>query len=199
MKDERHLVLQTIDAVDDVIILLQLKSWSILGAINRGEGSNLCLWVYFKEVALKCLHLGLTYRKRCGGQLAVDVGHGNAVGVNNREMNDSRAHQCFGHPTAYAAHAENYSAKGAQALLDYSYGKQLKDIFPPLLLSAVMGAVVWCVSLLHLAPVWTLCIQIPLGVVFYTGAAWLLKMERFFYIKKQLENVLRKSSRKRKK
>ena len=75
-------------------------------------------------------------------------------------------------------------------LLDYSYGKQLKDIFPSMLLSVGMGAAVWCVKLLGLSDLLTLCLQVPLGAAIYIGGAWLLKLEPFLYILKMLKGFL---------
>jgi O-antigen/teichoic acid export membrane protein len=81
-------------------------------------------------------------------------------------------------------------------LLDYSYGKQILDILPALLLASVMGAAVYCVSFLHLPDLLTMCIQVPLGVVIYVGGAWLLKLEAFAYIAKMLRDILKRQARK---
>ena len=77
-------------------------------------------------------------------------------------------------------------------LLEYSYGKQLKDIFPSMLLAVVMGAAVWCVKLLNLSDFVTLCLQVPLGAAIYICGAWLMKMEPFAYILKMLKGFLAK-------
>ena len=75
-------------------------------------------------------------------------------------------------------------------LLEYSYGRQLKDIFPSMLLAVGMGAAVWCVKLLGLSDLLTLCLQVPLGAAIYIGGAWLLKLEPFLYILKMLKGFL---------
>lgn len=80
-------------------------------------------------------------------------------------------------------------------LLKYGYLEQIGDIFPQLLLAAGMGAVVYCVRFLQLAPILTLLIQIPLGVVLYVCGAHLFKMESYHYV---LAAVKRFLSRKKK-
>ncbi len=66
-------------------------------------------------------------------------------------------------------------------LLNYGYLEQIKDILPVLILSLVMGGIVYCVNFAKL-PNWaTLLIQIPLGIVIYIGGAILFKFESFTY------------------
>lgn len=77
-------------------------------------------------------------------------------------------------------------------LLNYSYGKQMMDILPAMLLSAVMGAVVCCVNFLNLSDILTLCIQVPLGAAIYVGGSWLLKLESFVYLLELVKKFLRK-------
>ena len=67
-------------------------------------------------------------------------------------------------------------------LLDYSFGKQLLDILPSLMISIIMGISVWSISLLGLPSLVSLVIQIPAGVIIYVGLSFLIKSEPFFYI-----------------
>lgn len=67
-------------------------------------------------------------------------------------------------------------------LLDYSFGRQMADIMPNLLITFIMAAVVWPVTLLNLSSWLTLLIQIPLGVVIYIGLSIVTKSEAFYYI-----------------
>lgn len=67
-------------------------------------------------------------------------------------------------------------------IVGYPFGEQLRDIFPPFLLSALMFCAVSAIEVIGL-PVWiTLAAQILAGVVFYICGAWLLRIESFFYI-----------------
>ena len=78
-----------------------------------------------------------------------------------------------------------------QSLLGYSYGQQLKDIFPSLLLSAAMFFVVWSVQLLHLSVVPTLLVQIPMGALIYITGSKLLKLESYDYLLETAKGFLK--------
>ena len=67
-------------------------------------------------------------------------------------------------------------------LLNYSYGQQIIDAAPPMLLSAFMFGIVYCVRFLELSNWLTLIIQIPLGVLIYVGGTKLFKLDSFDYI-----------------
>lgn len=67
-------------------------------------------------------------------------------------------------------------------LLGYSFWRQMLDILPNLIVTAVMAGIVWSVTLLHLSSWVTLLIQVPLGVVIYVGLSVLTKSEPFYYI-----------------
>ena len=76
-------------------------------------------------------------------------------------------------------------------LLGYSYWEQLKDFLPSLLISVLMGAIVYCVEFIDLPTIATLAIQVCTGVVVYTGLSALLKLEEFSYILEVVKSVLR--------
>ena len=77
-------------------------------------------------------------------------------------------------------------------LLNYSYLEQVKDMLPQVLISCAMGAVVYCVTFLHLPDIMTLLIQVPLGAVIYIAASWLFKIDSFTYLLGILKNMLPK-------
>ena len=74
--------------------------------------------------------------------------------------------------------------------LNYGYFQQLRDIFPAMLLSLAMGAVVWAISLLGLSDILTLPLQILTGVVFYAAASALLKLDSFMYLLGVIKRLL---------
>ncbi len=76
-------------------------------------------------------------------------------------------------------------------LLGYSYWEQLKDFLPSLLISVLMGAIVYCVEFIDLPTIATLAIQVCTGVIVYTGLSALLKLEEFSYILEVVKSVLR--------
>lgn len=67
-------------------------------------------------------------------------------------------------------------------LLDYGYIDQLKDIIPSIVVALIMGGIVYCVEFLKLNYVFTLMIQIPLGVMIYILLSKLFKLESFEYL-----------------
>ena len=78
-------------------------------------------------------------------------------------------------------------------LLNYSYFEQIKDMFPSMLLSAVMGAIVFFVTFIGLPDILTLLIQVPLGVVIYVAGAKIFKFESFEYMIKVLKGLFKKN------
>lgn len=77
-------------------------------------------------------------------------------------------------------------------LLGYSYINQLQDMLPQIVLSAVMGAIVYCVNFLPLNEYLKLAIQVPLGVLIYIGGSALFKLESFTYVFSFAMGYLRK-------
>ena len=75
-------------------------------------------------------------------------------------------------------------------LLRYRFRDQLRDLAPAMLLSALMAACVWPLSLLGLGNFATLALQIPVGVGVYVLGSLLLKVDSF---RSLLDLVRRKS------
>lgn len=74
-------------------------------------------------------------------------------------------------------------------MLDYSFFDQWNDIMPSLLLSLVMGAVVYSITWLGFSVFRTLIIQVCIGVILYVGMAWVLKLECFRYLLNMLSKL----------
>ncbi len=79
-------------------------------------------------------------------------------------------------------------------LLNYSYLEQVKDMLPQIILSLVMGAIVYAVTFLKLSSVITLAIQIPVGVVVYWVGSKLFHIESYEYIVGMLKNFRKKKA-----
>ena len=79
-------------------------------------------------------------------------------------------------------------------LLSYGFLKQFMDILPTLILSAVMGSLVFAVQLFNLDMWVTLIIQIPLGVVVYLFGSVVLKIDSFAYFLSYLKQMLLKKA-----
>lgn len=71
-------------------------------------------------------------------------------------------------------------------LLNYSIGEQWIDILPSIVVSCLMGILVYLVQ--HVIAAGWLClfVQIVAGIVVYAGLSWLFRLESFEYLKRSL-------------
>lgn len=67
-------------------------------------------------------------------------------------------------------------------LLNYSFSQQWRDVFPSLLLSAVMCVIVYGVQYVIEGTLLTLTVQILVGVLVYVRLSWLFRLESFLYL-----------------
>lgn len=75
-------------------------------------------------------------------------------------------------------------------LLDYSYKEQLTDIMPSLLISIVMGIIVYMINFLNIVVWLTLILQVVVGVVVYIGLAKLFKIDSFDYLATTIKQMI---------
>lgn len=80
-------------------------------------------------------------------------------------------------------------------LLNYSYLEQIKDILPSIILSAIMGGIVYCITFFGLSNWLTLLIQIPLGVIIYVVGSIVLKIESFYYTLDTVKKLFKKDKK----
>lgn len=73
-------------------------------------------------------------------------------------------------------------------LLGYSYLEQVRDMLPQIGLSVLMGAAIYLVQLAGFSSIFTLCIQIPLGIIIYIALSKLLHIESFEYLTSMLKS-----------
>ncbi len=77
-------------------------------------------------------------------------------------------------------------------LLGYSFREQWRDLLPSLILSLLMGGIVYSILFIGL-PVWlTLILQISVGIAVYMGLARVLKLEAFTYLLNTMKEYLPK-------
>ena len=74
-------------------------------------------------------------------------------------------------------------------LLGYNFVEQLKDIVPSLILSIIMGSVVYCITLSNLSNLAIIILQVLVGISIYIIGAWILKMECFNYLIKTIKEI----------
>lgn len=79
-------------------------------------------------------------------------------------------------------------------LLGYSYIDQIKDMLPQIGLSLLMGAAIYLVQFAGFSSIFTLCIQIPLGIIIYIALSKLLHIESFEYIVTMMRSFKKKKS-----
>lgn len=77
-------------------------------------------------------------------------------------------------------------------LLGYSYAKQLKDMLPAILLSIVMGLVVYPVSFFGWSDWLTLPVQVVVGAAVYIAGSVVFKLDSFNYLLSILKKFVRR-------
>lgn len=82
-------------------------------------------------------------------------------------------------------------------LLNYSFGNQLLDMAPAVLLSTTMGIVLVLISMLDYSDWATLLIQVPIGILIYIGGSYVFKVESLQYTLSILKAFHLNSSRNR--
>ncbi|KMY29627.1 polysaccharide biosynthesis protein [Lysinibacillus xylanilyticus] len=83
-------------------------------------------------------------------------------------------------------------------LLNYSIQEQWKDIMPSLLLSLVMGFVIFFIKSYAMSDILTIIIQIFIGTILYVALAKLFKLECFTYLLLTLKDMLENKKEKTK-
>lgn len=78
------------------------------------------------------------------------------------------------------------------ALLNYGCREQWKDISPALIISLIMGTIVYPLQWVEISAILTLIIQICVGIVVYISLAKLFKFESYAYILGIFKNSLSK-------
>jgi O-antigen/teichoic acid export membrane protein len=77
-------------------------------------------------------------------------------------------------------------------LLGYSYENQLMDMLPQIVLSTVMGVIVYSVQLIGLVNWLTLLIQIPLGVLVYISLSKIFHIDSYNYMISTIKGLFKK-------
>lgn len=72
-------------------------------------------------------------------------------------------------------------------LMKYGYFEQIKDIIPSFFIAVPMGLGIYALELLHLPTLFSLCLQILSGILFYFSLAKLFKLESFDYLIKTVK------------
>lgn len=81
-------------------------------------------------------------------------------------------------------------------LLDYSYKEQWEDIIPALLISVLMGAIVYLFNLLNLLSWQKLLFQILTGIIVYVCLAKIFKIESYSYLIATFKELITRADKK---
>lgn len=82
-------------------------------------------------------------------------------------------------------------------LLGYSYFEQVADMIPQIIASAIMGAVIYPISLINMHYILMMAIQVPLGVVVYIICSKLMHIDSFEYLLDTLKSLLNRKKDKK--
>ena len=82
-------------------------------------------------------------------------------------------------------------------LLNYSFGEQLKDIIPSLLLALIMGIVIYPIHWFGMPDIVTIIIQITTGIIVYVALAKLSNLECFTYLIQTIKDMLKQKGKKK--
>lgn len=77
-------------------------------------------------------------------------------------------------------------------LLNYSYLEQVKDLCPIIIISLVMGLIIYPISFLNLGNLLILILQCIIGVIIYIIFSWLFKIDAFNQIINLFKNIRKK-------
>lgn len=77
-------------------------------------------------------------------------------------------------------------------LLGYTYFEQLKDIFTYIVLSCLMAVIIYPISFLGLADIFTLILQIVVGAIVYLIFSKIFKVEAFYYVLNTVKELKKK-------
>ncbi|RDW21447.1 flippase [Oceanobacillus arenosus] len=79
-------------------------------------------------------------------------------------------------------------------IINYSIPEQFKDIVPSLILSLVMGILVYIIKFFELGTLLTLLLQIFFGVIIYIGLAKLFRLECYNYLISTAKEILKRKN-----
>ena len=81
-------------------------------------------------------------------------------------------------------------------LMDYKYTELLKDIFPAVILSIVMGGILWFVPRIYtFSDIGLIVVQVVVGVVIYVGISKILNLTSYVYLEELVLSKLKRGKR----
>lgn len=78
-----------------------------------------------------------------------------------------------------------------QKFFEYKVLEQLKDVMPSLILSVLMGILVYSVRNITDTIILNFMIQVVIGIIFYVGSANIFKMEIYLYLRDSITSIIK--------
>lgn len=75
-------------------------------------------------------------------------------------------------------------------LLDYSYLEQIKDMTPQIVISLFMGVIVYLIQLIGLSDIFTLLVQIIVGIIIYIMCSKAFHIDAFEYLLATIRKII---------
>lgn len=83
----------------------------------------------------------------------------------------------------HSCHELFWTAKANKKIVGYSLTEQIKDVRPGFILGITMAILVYFIGALISNPFIALCLQIPVGAIYYIGLSHLMKLESYIYVR----------------
>ena len=113
--NQKCLVCQRVDGIDDVVKFIEIVGIRRLCIIASVDGTYVCFRVDGQQMFAQGIHFDLSDGQGGSHELAVDVARLHLVGIDDGEVRDAGAHECLGAPTSHSSHSEeNHSLLGEQ-------------------------------------------------------------------------------------
>ena len=113
--NQKCLVCQRVDGIDDVVKFIEIIGIRRLCVIASVDGTHVCFRVDGQQMFAQGIHFDLSDGLGGSHELAVDVARLHFVGIDDGEMRDAGAHECLGTPTSHSSHSEeNHFLLGEQ-------------------------------------------------------------------------------------
>ena len=113
--NQKCLVCQRVDGIDDVVKVIEIIGLRRLCVIASVNGTHVCFRVDGQQMFAQGIHFDLSDGQGGCHELAVDVARLHFVGIDDGEVCDAGAHECLGTPTSHSSHSEeNHFLLGEQ-------------------------------------------------------------------------------------
>ncbi len=113
--NQKCLVCQRVDGIDDVVKFIEIIGIRRLCVIASVNGTHVCFRVDGQQMFAQGIHFDLSDGQGGCHELAVDVARLHFVSIDDGEVRDAGAHECLGTPTSHSSHPEeNHFLLGEQ-------------------------------------------------------------------------------------